>query len=107
MWLLPLALTVTLAIAAPVAAQLAVRGGTVYTMAGDAITDGVVLIRDGKIQRVGAASRVQIPDGYETLQAAVVTPGLVDAHTVVGMAGQFNYDHDQDQLGRVSSSKTD
>ena len=84
-------------------AQIAVRGGTVYTMAGDAIPDGVVLIRDGKIQRVGPASRVQIPDGYDVLEAAVVTPGLVDAHTVVGMAGQYNYDHDQDQLEKSAA----
>ena len=33
-------------------AQIAVRGGTVYTMAGDAIPDGVVLIRDGKIHEM-------------------------------------------------------
>lgn len=79
--------------------QVAVRGDVVYTMAGDPIEDGVVLVgEDGRIERVGSTSRVRIPDGYRMLEAAVVTPGLLDAHTVVGLAGYMNQDHDQDQL---------
>lgn len=86
---------------APIAqAQLAVRGETVYTMAGPEIKDGVVLIRGGKIERVGPASQIKIPSGYQTLTARVVTPGLIDAHTVVGLAGYLNQSHDQDQIER-------
>ncbi|MCH8878840.1 MAG: amidohydrolase, partial [Planctomycetes bacterium] len=81
-------------------AQVAVRGETVYTMAGEPIKDGVVVITDGKIVEVGPASAVQIPDGHRTLTAKVVTPGLVDAHTVVGLTGYMNQDQDQDQLER-------
>ena len=47
---------------------------------GDAIEQGVVLIEDGKIQAVGKASEIEIPEGARTLDAAVVTPGLIDAH---------------------------
>lgn len=79
-------------------AQIAIRGETVHTMAGAPIRDGVVLVRDGKIERVGPASQVQIPSGYRTLSAKVVTPGLIDAHTVVGLAGYLNAPGDQDQL---------
>src|SRR5579862_5101957 len=79
-------------------AQVAVRGETVHTMAGAPITDGVVLIRDGKIERVGPASQVKIPDGYQVLNAKVVTPGLIDAHTVVGLSGYLNQTQEQDQL---------
>lgn len=79
-------------------AQLAVRADTVYTMAGAPIENGVVLIHDGKIEQVGPAQTVRIPEGYRVLEAVVVTPGLVDAHSVVGLAGILNYDHDQDQL---------
>jgi imidazolonepropionase-like amidohydrolase len=80
-------------------AQVAIRGETVYTMAGAPIRDGVVLIgRDGKIERVGPASSTRIPNGYRTLTGRVVTPGLIDAHSVVGLAGQLNQPHDQDQL---------
>ena len=88
-------------IAAPAFAQLAVRGELVHTMAGAPIRDGVVLIgANGRIERVGPAASVPIPDGYRTLRARVVTPGLVDAHTVVGLAGSLNQPHDQMQLER-------
>jgi imidazolonepropionase-like amidohydrolase len=77
---------------------LAVRGATVHTMAGPPLTDGVVVIRDGKVAAVGPAAQVAIPAGARVLSAAVVTPGLVDAHTVVGLTGYLNQDQDQDQL---------
>ena len=35
-------------------AQIAVRGKTVYTMAGPPITNGVVVIEEGKISAVGS-----------------------------------------------------
>jgi len=93
-----------LAFAAPADAQVAVRGETVYTMAGAPIRDGVVLVgADGKIERVGSAAEVQIPAGYRTLTGRVVTPGLVDAHSVVGLAGAMGQPHDQDQLDRVEA----
>jgi imidazolonepropionase-like amidohydrolase len=79
-------------------AQIAVKGETVYTMNGSAITNGVILINDGKIEAVGSESDVSIPGGYDVHEAKVVTPGLIDAHTVVGLAGYYNQDHDQDQL---------
>ena len=78
------------------AAPLAVLGETVHTMAGAPIRNGVVLVRDGKIEKVGAG--LAVPPGYRELRARVVTPGLVDAHTVVGLSGYFNQPHDQDQL---------
>lgn len=80
-------------------AQIAVKGDMVYTMNGDPIENGVVLMRDGKIERVG---RFDVPNGYEVMEAAVVTPGLVDAHTVVGLAGYLNQADDQDQVERSS-----
>lgn len=79
-------------------AQIAVKGETVYTMNGNPITNGVVLIKNGKIEQVGPASRVKIPSNYEVHEAKVVTPGLIDAHSVVGLAGHLNIDADQDQL---------
>ena len=81
-------------------AQVAVRGKLVYTMAGSPIKNGTVVIRDGKIVAVGTSDTVRVPDGFEVLEAEVVTPGLIDAHSTVGLSGIFNYDHDQDQLER-------
>ncbi|HEY5884224.1 MAG TPA: amidohydrolase family protein [Pyrinomonadaceae bacterium] len=93
-----LSLFLLFAVAPAFAQQIAVRGETVYTMAGQPITDGVVLIRNGKIERVGSARQVRIPSGYQTLRAKVVTPGLIDARTVVGLSGYLNQPHDQMQL---------
>jgi imidazolonepropionase-like amidohydrolase len=92
-------LGLALALVAPIArAQVAVRGETVYTMAGEPIRDGVVLVRGEKIERVGPASEVKPPEGYRVLQARVVTPGLIDAHSTVGLSGLLNQAHDQEQL---------
>ncbi|MCZ8137113.1 MAG: amidohydrolase family protein [Porphyrobacter sp.] len=83
---------------AALAQDVAIRGETVHTMAGPAITDGVVVIDDGKIVAVGPAATTPIPDGFTVVEAKVVTPGLVDARSVVGLAGYMNQPHDQDQL---------
>lgn len=82
------------------AGDVAVRGETVYTMAGAPLKDGVVIVRGGRIERIGPASEVTVPDGMRTLSAKVVTPGLVDAHTVVGLSGYLNQPHDQEQVER-------
>lgn len=95
-------LLITIVAAASAWAQVAVRGETVYTMAGPMIRDGVVLIRDGKIESVGTAAAVRIPSGYKTINARVVTPGLVDAHSTIGLSGYLNQPHDQQQLERSS-----
>jgi len=96
-------LFLVLASALPMLAQLAVQGETVHTMTGEAIRDGVVLMRDGKIERVGPASSVSVPNGYRTLRARVVTPGLIDAHSTVGLSGYLNQPHDQDQTERSTA----
>lgn len=102
--LAPIAALLGVALSAPsLAAQLAVRGETVHTVSGAPIRDGVVLVRGGTIERVGPASQVAIPAGYRVLEAKVVTPGLVDAHSVVGLAGALNQPHDQDQLDRTDA----
>lgn len=90
-------------VALPAAAQIAVRGETVYTMAGQPIRDGMVLVRDGKIERIGPAAQVSAPSGYRALRAKVVTPGLIDAHSVVGLSGYLNERSDQDQLEQSSA----
>ena len=81
-------------------AQIAIRGDLIYTMAGNPIRDGVVLVRDQKIQNVGPASTLKIPEGYRVLNARVVTPGLIDAHSVVGLSGLLNQPQDQEQIER-------
>jgi imidazolonepropionase-like amidohydrolase len=86
-------------------AQIAIKGDKVYTMAGETITNGVVLIKDGKIEKVGAS--LKIPSDYTVYQARVVTPGLVDTRTVVGLSGPLNIPIDQDQLEKSSPIQPD
>ncbi len=90
-----------------VSAQVAIKGETVYTMAGQAIKNGVVLTNGGKITAVGPASSVRIPTGYRVIEAKVVTPGLIDARTVIGLAGYLNQPHDQMQVENSSPMQPD
>jgi imidazolonepropionase-like amidohydrolase len=79
-------------------AQLAVKADLIYTMAGPAIENGMIVIRDGKIAAIGGAADVNVPADYQVLEAAVVTPGLVDAHSTIGLSGIVNVPHDRDQI---------
>lgn len=55
--------------------------GTVHTVSGPAIDNGVILIEDGRIAAVGKAGEVEVPDTAEILRYpdAHAYPGLVDA----------------------------
>ena len=87
---------------ATASAQVAVRGKTVYTMTGAPIEDGMVVIQDGKITAIGRSGQIAVPQGFRVLEAKVVTPGLIDAHSTVGFSGILNHAHDQDQLEHSS-----
>ena len=84
-------------------AQVAVKGDLIYTMSGEPIRNGVVLTRGGKIERIGTAAQVAVPAGYQTLQAKIVTPGLIDAHTAVGLTGYLNQSTDQDMIEKSAA----
>lgn len=75
--------------------QLAIKAETIWTMAGEPIQNGVVLVNNGKIESVGPAASVNVPANYRVINAKVVTPGLIDAHTVIGLNGYLNQPHDQ------------
>ena len=65
--------------------MLAICGGKVYSMNGPMLEQGCVLVDGGKIVAVGAG--LDIPADCERFDATgkVVTPGLVDAHTHLGV----------------------
>jgi imidazolonepropionase-like amidohydrolase len=67
------------------AAKIAVRGATLFTMAGSPIEGGTLLIDNGKIARVGQVGSV--PSGYTVIDAEgfVVMPGLVSPRSYVGI----------------------
>jgi imidazolonepropionase-like amidohydrolase len=65
--------------------MLAIVGGLVIPIEGTPFRDGVVLVEDGDIRALGPD--VRVPDGAERVDATgkVVLPGLVDAHTHLGV----------------------
>ncbi|NUQ81580.1 MAG: amidohydrolase family protein [Bacteroidetes bacterium] len=83
--------------------QVAIRGEMVYRVSKPPVSNGVVLVNNGKIEQVGPADSVSIPAGYKVISGKVVTPGFIDARTVVGLTGVLNQPHDQDQLDLTSA----
>ena len=61
---------------------IAIRGGTVLTVTRGTIPNGVVILRNGRIESVGP-SNTAIPPNAEVVDATgrFVTPGIIDAHS--------------------------
>jgi imidazolonepropionase-like amidohydrolase len=68
--------------------------------AGDAGTVGpaLIVVRDGKITSVDLDSGESQPAGAQVLSAKVVTPGLIDARTTLGLSGLIPVDDDRDEV---------
>lgn len=81
-------------------AQVAIKAETIYTVTGATIQNGVILVKNGKIENIG--TNLSIPSNYKIYEAKVVTPGLVDARTMVGLSGAMNIPVDQDQLDKTN-----
>jgi len=64
---------------------LAIKGGRIITVAGEEIKNGVILIDEGRITAAG--NGISIPREAEVVDASswFVMPGLIDAHTHVGI----------------------
>jgi imidazolonepropionase-like amidohydrolase len=61
----------------------AIKAGKIITVSGPEITNGVIIVRGGKIVALGA--NVPIPEGAKVLETPVVMPGMVEAATSRGM----------------------
>jgi imidazolonepropionase-like amidohydrolase len=74
-----------LASASANAATIAITGGTVETAAGAPISNGTVIIRDGRIVAVGQG--IAVPAGATIIDASgkVVTPGIVTGMSTLGI----------------------
>jgi len=61
-----------------------IQGGTIFTMAGEVIEDGILRLEEGKITYVGR--RITIPKDAIVLEAVdkYITPGFILAHSAIG-----------------------
>jgi imidazolonepropionase-like amidohydrolase len=76
---------------------LVVRGGTLWSDGLGFVQNGAIVVRDGRIEAVGAA--VQVPPDAKVIDASnsFILPGLIDAHTQLGLRGDsIGWDTDED-----------
>ena len=89
-----LAVLLTFCIVSSVAADeqvTAIQGGDLYTITSGIIKNGTILIKDGKICRIG--QNIEIPEDANVIDAKgkVVMPGLIAATAEVAIAGYRGY----------------
>ena len=62
------------------------KGAKIYPISGEPIENGVLVIKNGKIESVGKENDVKIPKGAEVTDVTgkVIMPGLVDSHSHIG-----------------------
>lgn len=65
--------------------MIAFTGGKIFTMAGETMEQGTILIEGRKIAGVG--THLQVPENCRVVDISgkIVTPGLIDAHTHMGV----------------------
>ncbi len=65
--------------------MLLIQGGLIKPVTGEDIPDGQILIDNGKILEIG--KNMTVPEECEVFDASgmLVTPGLIDAHTHIGV----------------------
>lgn len=85
--------------------MLAVAGGTIFTMAGRIIDKGTLLVDKGKIR--GVENGIVLPPGTDSIDATgkVVMPGLIDAHTHVGIVEEI-YREEGDDCNEITDPVT-
>ncbi|MHC4555964.1 MAG: amidohydrolase family protein [Planctomycetota bacterium] len=69
---------------------VAIKAGEILTISGAPVTEGIILIKNGKIADIG--TEITIPEGSPVIEASkgVVMPGLVDASAVQAVRGDLN-----------------
>ena len=84
---------------------LALRCAKALTCAADApvVDNAIVLVKDGKIEAVGSAADLDVPDGYREIDVGDlwVMPGMIDLHCHIGGEAQMA----AEQLGALLPSQ--
>jgi len=67
----------------PASNSLIIKAKKIYTATQGIIEDGMILVENGKISKVG--KEIPIPKQANEIKAEVVIPGLIDIHTHLGV----------------------
>ena len=83
----------------------AISGARIHPVEGKTIAKGVIAWRDGKILAVGDAAKTELPEGTEVTDGTgmVITPGLIDAHTHLGIMEEI-YGFEGDDVNETGDS---
>lgn len=74
----------------------ALVGGTLINGLGSTpIQNSVILVKEGRIEKVGTVDSLRVPEGYEVIstEAMSVMPGLWDMHVHLMINGHSDYDY--------------
>jgi imidazolonepropionase-like amidohydrolase len=68
---------------------LVIKGGRILTVSQGEIDQGMILIRNGKIEKVGR--EFEIPDNAEVLELpdSWILPGMIESHTTLGSRSRY------------------
>jgi imidazolonepropionase-like amidohydrolase len=77
------------AIAADTPQRLAIRAGKIWTVTDGVITDGVIIVENGKIRAVEKEPNVPAEVKVLDLSDKHVVPGLIDAHCHIGLSADI------------------
>jgi len=66
--------------------NLAIRAGKIWTVTNGVITNGVIIIKNGKIDAVGKNPRIPRKAKILEMPNKSVIPGLIDAHSHLGLS---------------------
>lgn len=71
---------------------VAVQVGKILTSAGEPITNGIIVIRDGKIEAIGPREEIEVPADVPVIDRSdqFAMPGLIEAHSHVGGSMDLN-----------------
>ncbi|QED49108.1 amidohydrolase family protein [Cytobacillus dafuensis] len=88
--------------------MLLIKNAKIYTMAGKVIENGDILIENGKIKDIG----VGLNDQHEAVinaEGLIATPGLIDAHTHIGVMNfeKDKYSDDANEMTKHSTPSLD
>ena len=79
--------------------SFAIRGGTILTMAGPVIKNGTIVIRDGKIEKIG--NDFSLSQGpVINAQDFVIMPGLVSARSYIGISSNWRNQRSIDEISK-------